>query len=87
MNSTRIWKSKLKEWTYEKNLTSKDLSVIIAKERKRKNDEEKETVFYHWNSEISSERIERFWKAQKTSEVASPGAGEESRIRSLFWEI
>ncbi len=74
--SKRTWKSKLKEWTYEKNLTSNDMNIISAKAKKRKNEDGKETVFYHWNAEIPFERIERFRKAPKTSEMASPGAGE-----------
>ncbi|PMD31386.1 ankyrin, partial [Hyaloscypha variabilis F] len=72
--SVRTWKSKLKEWNYEKYLTSNDMNIISAKAKKRKNEDGKETVFYHWDSEISFERIERFRKAPKTSGMASPGA-------------
>jgi len=57
-------------------LTSNDMSVISAKAKKRKNSDGKETVFYHWDSEISSERIERFRKTLKGSEIASPSAGK-----------
>jgi len=52
------------------------MNIISAKAKKRKNEDGKETVFYHWDSEISFERIERFRKAPKTSGMASPGAGE-----------
>jgi len=76
IHSVRTWKSKLKEWNYEKYLTSNDMNIISAKAKKRKNEDGKETVFYHWDSEISFERIERFRKAPKTSGMASPGAGE-----------
>ena len=57
-------------------MTSNDMNIINAKAQKRKNEDGKETIFYHWDSEVSFERIERFRKAPKTSEMASPGAGE-----------
>jgi len=57
-------------------LTSNDMNIISAKAKKRKNEDGKETVFYHWDSEISFEKIERFRKAPKASEMASPSAGE-----------
>jgi hypothetical protein len=52
------------------------MNFISSKKKKRKNEDGKETVFYHWDSEISFERIERFRKNPKTSEIASPSAGE-----------
>ena len=57
-------------------MTSNDMNIISAKAKKRKNEDGKETVFYHWDSEISFEKIERFRKAPKASEMASPSAGE-----------
>jgi hypothetical protein len=52
------------------------MNIISAKMKKRKNEDGKETVFYHRGSEISFERIERFRKGPKASEIASPSAGE-----------
>ncbi len=52
------------------------MNIIRAKAKKRKNEDGKETVFYHWDLEISSARIDRSRKAPKTSGMASPGAGE-----------
>ncbi|KAE8444278.1 hypothetical protein EG329_000685 [Mollisiaceae sp. DMI_Dod_QoI] len=43
--SKRTWRSKVKEWAYEKNLTSDDMNAINAKAEKRKRDEGKETRF------------------------------------------
>jgi hypothetical protein len=52
------------------------MNIISAKAKKRKNEDGKETVFYLRDSEISFERIQRFRKAPKASETASPSAGE-----------
>ena len=73
-NSKRTWKSKLKEWAFNKNLTSKDLCVLGAKARKRKAEDGKETSFHRWGSEISLEKIERLRKNRKTLQIASPSA-------------
>jgi len=52
------------------------MRVMGAKAKKRKNNDGKETVFYHWDSEVSVERFERFRKTPKASEIASPSAGK-----------
>lgn len=61
--SQRTWKSKLKEWAYEKNLSSNDMNTISTEARKRKR-------------EMLAEKIQRSTKAAKVSEMASPSAGE-----------
>jgi hypothetical protein len=53
------------------------MSIIIAKAEKRTREEGKKTIFFHGESQISSERIQQF-KRRKTSKMAeaiSPAAG------------
>ena len=44
--STRTWKSKLKEWKYDKYSTGKDKPIIISNVEERERDEERMTVNY-----------------------------------------
>jgi hypothetical protein len=39
---------KLKEWRFDKYLSTKDMNVIIAKGEKRSRDEGKDTIFFSW---------------------------------------
>jgi hypothetical protein len=68
---------KLKDWGYEKYLSSTDKMIIAAKAKKRAHDG-KDTVFYHCNFELQPERIDSFKKRKiaDVSEVVSPSAGE-----------
>ncbi|PMD18883.1 hypothetical protein NA56DRAFT_222879 [Hyaloscypha hepaticicola] len=43
---TRTWKSKLKEWKYDKYSTGKDKPIIISNVEERERDEERMTVNY-----------------------------------------
>lgn len=52
------------------------MSILCAKAKRRKHEDGKETTFYHFDSEISTDRIERFKKTTKVQEMASPSAGE-----------
>ncbi|KAH8588572.1 ankyrin repeat-containing domain protein [Bisporella sp. PMI_857] len=79
--SKRTWKSKLKEWAYEKNLTSNDMKIISAKADKRKRDDGKDTVFYHWDSEIPPEKIKRFRRTPNASEIVPLSAETPPNIR------
>ncbi|PQE10462.1 hypothetical protein CJF30_00010429 [Rutstroemia sp. NJR-2017a BBW] len=74
---TRKWKDKLKEWKFDKNLSIKDMQVVVAKQQKRAR-EEKDTVFMHGSAEITSERIENFKrrKVSKMPHAVSPSAGK-----------
>ncbi|PQE32582.1 hypothetical protein CJF32_00004115 [Rutstroemia sp. NJR-2017a WRK4] len=72
---TRKWKDKLKEWKFDKNLSIKDMQVVVAKQQKRAR-EGKDTVFIHGSAEITSERIENFKrrKVSKMPDAVSPSA-------------
>jgi hypothetical protein len=74
----RKWKDKLKEWNFDKNISSHDMSIIVAKSDKRARDEGKETDFFHGETRIPRQRIEQFKrrKTWKTAEPVSPSAGE-----------
>jgi hypothetical protein len=68
---------KLKEWNFEKYLSDRDKRIIVAKAEKRARDG-KDTVFYHGDTEITTERIENFKrrKVSKETEVEYPTAGK-----------
>jgi hypothetical protein len=68
---------KLKEWGYDKYLSTTEMQIVIAKAEKRAREEGKETMFFHGESQITTKRIENFKKRKLTKEleVASPSAG------------
>ncbi len=57
---------KLKEWNFEKYLNRRDMSTLVAKAKKRKRDEGKETIFAHHGIEIGKEKFDNF-KRRKIS--------------------
>jgi hypothetical protein len=64
------WKMKLKEWNFEKNLKKSQMDVLVAKAAKRSTDEDKDTVFYHGKTEISSQRVQNF-KKRRLADIAT----------------
>jgi hypothetical protein len=89
-SSERKWKTKLKEWKFDKYLSDADKKIIITKMEKRAL-EGKETIFYHGNSKITRERIVNF-KRRKVAverEPISPSAGryESSQILPSVAEV
>ncbi|PMD60667.1 uncharacterized protein K444DRAFT_387287, partial [Hyaloscypha bicolor E] len=74
--SERKWKDKLKEWNFDKNISSRDMSIVVAKSDKRARDNGKETVFFHGETQITRQRIEQFKRRKiwKAAEPVSPGA-------------
>ena len=81
--SERKWKEKLKEWGFEKHISATDMSIIVAKAEKRVREEGKETVFFHGQSEITPQRIERFKRRKTTKAVEDmlPSAGTLKRSK------
>jgi hypothetical protein len=78
VHSERKWKSKLKEWGFDKNVPAEVMQVLVVKAQKRKREEGKETVFIRGDTEISAERMEHF-KRRKTTHVVealSPSVGK-----------
>ncbi|KAH7327108.1 hypothetical protein BKA65DRAFT_62385 [Rhexocercosporidium sp. MPI-PUGE-AT-0058] len=75
--SPRKWKMKLKEWNFEKYFPSAVMSFAVAKTEKRKNEENKDTIFYHGDSLIPSEKIEHFKRRKMSNKarIASPDPG------------
>jgi len=69
---------KLKEWNFEKYFPSAIMSFAVAKTEKRKNEEGKDTIFYHGESKIPSEKIEHFKRRKMSNKarIASPDPGE-----------
>lgn len=67
--SPRTWKGKLKEWGYNKNMTTPDMQWIVAKGKKRAL-EGKYTTFFHGVTHVTAQRIENF-KRRKMREVSA----------------
>ncbi|CZR62804.1 related to cercosporin resistance protein [Phialocephala subalpina] len=80
--SERKWKTKLKEWQFDKNLPLNVMGFVIAKAEKRVRNENKETVFYHRDSQISSAKIRNFKKrmTKTAAEGAPPSAKTPENI-------
>ena len=75
--SERKWKEKLKEWKFDKNVSSTHMNILIAKAEKRAREDGKETVFFYGETQISAERIKQFKRRKtcKDADVISPRAG------------
>lgn len=73
----RKWKEKLKEWKFDKNISSNDMKIILAKAEKRAREDGKGTEFFHGDTQISPERIAQFKRRKicKSEDVPSPTAG------------
>ena len=69
----RTWKNKLKSWNFDKYLSTSDMKFVVAKAEKRSR-QGKETIFFHGDSQVTSERIQNFKKRKtiETSGMASP---------------
>jgi hypothetical protein len=86
-NSERKWKEKLKEWNFDKNISSIHMSILVAKAEKRVREDGKETVFFHGLSQIARERVEQF-KRRKTTQgidAVSPSAGMCNISKARLW--
>jgi hypothetical protein len=64
----------LKEWGFEKNLSSAAMKILVAKAERRAVVEHKDTVFFHGKTQIAPERIGLFKKRKAFREgpAASP---------------
>ena len=76
--SERKWKLKLKEWGFEKYLSTTAMKILVAKAERRALVEKKDTVFLHGKREIATERIELFKtrKCFREGPVASPSQSQ-----------
>lgn len=79
--SKRTWKAKMKTWCFEKNVPATELATVLAKAKKRKREEGKETRIFYNGTEIDEKRIARF-KRRELGEVAlaSPSAVTPPRM-------
>lgn len=73
----------MKTWCFEKNVPATELATVLAKAKKRKREEGKETRIFYNGTEIDEKRIARF-KRRELGEVAlaSPSAG-----KSFFFSL
>lgn len=58
--SERKWKDKLKEWTFEKNIPSKEMYFMAAKAEKRRFEEGKLTLFARAGIAVDKSKVEQF---------------------------
>ncbi|KAE9365431.1 hypothetical protein N431DRAFT_387698, partial [Stipitochalara longipes BDJ] len=67
----RTWKDKINEWGFFKNIPTRDKEWIAAKATKRKQEEGKDTVFFHGQVRIAPTRVQDC-KRRRTQTVSSP---------------
>lgn len=74
--SSRKWKAKLKEWSFEKHLSEGDMKIVVAKMDKRRRETGKDTVVFHNGVQVPAEKITNFKRRKviRESDPASPGA-------------
>jgi hypothetical protein len=90
-HSERKWKEKVKEWGFEKNVPSCDMSYMVAKSAKRKA-KGKDTTFYRNGMQVDENKIEQFKKRRMTAsnDISSkelPGDSCDPCPRFLFDEL
>jgi hypothetical protein len=64
LNSERKFKEKIKEWKFEKNLSTEEAKFIATKAKARE-EQGKDTTFYKHGIEIDQKRIEKFVKRKR----------------------
>lgn len=69
--SPRKWKEKLREWNFDKNLTKREMKIVVAKAEKRAVEDGKETIFFHNGNPIPPEKVMN-WQRRIAVTSASP---------------
>jgi hypothetical protein len=82
--SPRKWKTKLKEWGYEKHLSKSQMKSIVAKVEKRLRDEGKDTVIFHNGVKMPVEKLENF-KRRKTVRQSEPVSLVAGMVLAIFF--
>lgn len=75
----RKWKSKLKDWGFDKYSKAEEMAFIASKLQDRKT-EGKDTAFLVGGRQITKEAMENFMRRKKVNaeKVGSPTASKES---------
>ena len=83
--SMRKWKSKLKDWGFDKYSKAEEMAFIASKLQNRKA-EGKDTVFFLGDKQITKETTENFMKRKKVNaeKIVSLAAGKELRPSCKF---
>lgn len=79
-----MWKLKLKEWGYKKNISTRVMSWIAAKGEARKL-EGKDTNFFSNGTEVKKERIENFKRRRVGEDPVD--FGKKSCTSNIFFYI
>lgn len=72
VSSERNWKTKLKQWKFEKNVPANEMTFMVAKAGKWKMTEGKDTVFFRAGARITSDRMEHFKKRKTIGDAVAP---------------
>jgi UDP-2,3-diacylglucosamine pyrophosphatase LpxH len=74
----------LKEWNFDKKISARDMSILVAKAEKRVREDGKDTIFFHGGSQITKERIDQFKRRKTTKEIEPPllSAGKLNGLRT-----
>jgi len=74
----RKWKSKLKEWGFEKYSKAEEMAFIASKLQNRK-EEGKDTAFFVGGRQITKEAMENFMRRKKVDaeKIGSPTTSKE----------
>ncbi|KAK3901056.1 Clr5 domain-containing protein [Staphylotrichum tortipilum] len=68
----RRYKTRFKTWKLDKNVDSKRMEAIVQIQKRRLEDENKETEFSYRGRPVPQEKIDRWQKRQKSGEISSP---------------
>ena len=68
----RQYKTRFKTWKLDKNVDSKRMEAIVQIQKRRREDENKETEFSYRGRPVPQEKIDRWQKRQKSGEISSP---------------
>jgi hypothetical protein len=87
--SERKFKEQLKNWEFEKNITSAEMGFIAAKEKSRIKEKGKCTIFYSRGITINPKRIYAFKKRinQPVEEIENAGKENDTMMGSSHSDI
>ncbi|CZR68063.1 uncharacterized protein PAC_17962 [Phialocephala subalpina] len=83
--SVRKWKMTLKEWNFEKNIPSKEMSFMVEKADKRKREEGKETEFMRSGFRVPLQRLDYF-KKRRTNDPMDSGIHEAGTPANISYQ-
>lgn len=71
LSRQRKWKEKLREWNFDKNLTKREMKIVVAKAEKRALEDGKETIFFQNENPIPPAKV-MIWQRKIAMTATSP---------------